>query len=137
MNSPIPEKIGRFEITKVLGQGGMGVVYLGRDSGTEREVAVKTVKVDAPEDVKQRLRVEGKAGKLDHENIVTVYETGQWNGDVPYIAMQFVPGDSLDKLVGARASLDVVGKVGHYPSGLRRAGLCTFERGGASRHQAR
>ena len=111
MSSPIPEKIGRFEITKVLGQGGMGVVYLGRDPGTEREVAVKTVKVDAPEDIKKRLRIEGTAGRLDHENIVTVYETGEWNGDVPYIAMQFVAGQSLDKLIGSREQLTLLEKL--------------------------
>ena len=89
----------------------MGVVYLGRDPGMERQVAVKTVKTGADEDSKNRLRIEGRAGKLDHENIVTVFETGQWNDNLPYIAMEFILGDPLDKLATSDRQLTLIEKL--------------------------
>jgi serine/threonine-protein kinase len=89
----------------------MGVVYLGHDPDMERSVAVKTLKPDAPDEIKQRFAIEGKAGKLQNDNIVTIYETGHWNGDVPYIAMEYIDGEPLDHLVASRQNLPLIEKL--------------------------
>lgn len=102
MPEPLPERIGKYPITRVLGEGGMGIVFLGRDPGTDRDVAVKTIKADLPDAIKDEIRPrferEGRVGRLQHDNLVTIYETGEWDGGRPYIAMEFIDGEALDKL---------------------------------------
>jgi serine/threonine-protein kinase len=94
------EKLGKFEIKKVLGHGAMGEVYLGLDPGIGREVAIKTILPSAAqgEDAKARFEREAKAaGVLNHPNLVTIYEFGEDQG-VLYIAMEFVKGHDLEEL---------------------------------------
>ena len=96
-------KLGKFEIKEQLGQGGMGVVYRAWDSRMERWVALKTI---APEkatraDFMKRFRKEAlSAGRLDHPNIVTVYEFDEQD-DVCYIAMQYLEGSDLESLLSS------------------------------------
>ncbi len=96
--------IGKFEIVRLLGQGAMGEVYLGRDPGIGREVAIKTIRpaligLDAGGDVRDRFAREAKAaGLLHHPNVVTVFEFGT-DGDLLYLVMEFVPGDDLSTLM--------------------------------------
>ena len=96
--------IGKFEIIRLLGQGAMGEVYLGRDPGIGREVAIKTIRpaligLDAGGDVRDRFAREAKAaGLLHHPNVVTVFEFGT-DGDLLYLVMEYVPGDDLGTLM--------------------------------------
>jgi eukaryotic-like serine/threonine-protein kinase len=103
MTPRLGSKLGRFEITGVLGEGAMGTVFLAHDPQIERPVAVKTLRQDAggsqAQEVASRFLKEAKiAGRLQHPNIVTVYEAGQDQG-VDFIAMEYVDGDPLNKLM--------------------------------------
>ncbi len=76
----LPQKIGKYEILDVIGRGGMGVVYSARDPVIDRIVAIKTIRFDndCDDDQLGRLRMEARsAGKLQHPNIVTVYDFGE------------------------------------------------------------
>ncbi|HXE38101.1 MAG TPA: serine/threonine-protein kinase [Azonexus sp.] len=93
--------LGRYQLEKELGKGAMGVVYQGRDPKINRVVAIKTMALaqefDADElaDVKQRFFREAEtAGRLNHPNIVTMYDAGEEH-DLAYIAMEFLKGRDL------------------------------------------
>ncbi|CAG0938921.1 eukaryotic-like serine/threonine-protein kinase [Gallionellaceae bacterium] len=93
--------LGRYEIEKELGKGAMGVVYLGKDPKIGRVVAIKTMALsqefdeDELEDVKARFFREAEsAGRLNHPNIVTMYDAGEEH-DLAYIAMEFLKGKDL------------------------------------------
>jgi len=95
------QKLGKFEISRVLGNGAMGEVYLGVDPSIGREVAIKTILPAAAQggDAKERFAREARAaGVLNHPNLVTIYEFGEDQG-VLYIAMEFVRGHDLDELL--------------------------------------
>ncbi len=105
-----PRRIGRYEIVGELGRGAMGVVHKGFDPTIGRTVAIKTVLASsANEDLLKRFRREAQAaGVLSHPNIVTIYDAGEDQG-IFYIAMEFVVGDTLEKLIAAGPmALDVV-----------------------------
>jgi serine/threonine protein kinase/Tol biopolymer transport system component len=93
--------ISHYRIGEQLGQGGMGVVWKARDTALDRYVAFKVLssaKMSDPE-YKRRFVQEAKAASaLNHPNIITVYEIGQAEG-VDFIAMEFVPGKTLDQLI--------------------------------------
>jgi len=93
--------LGRYEIQKELGKGAMGVVYLGKDPKIGRVVAIKTLSLgqefeaDELEDVKARFFREAEsAGRLNHPNIVTMYDAGEEH-DLVFIAMEFIKGKDL------------------------------------------
>ena len=88
-------------MTGRIGRGGMGMVYRGLDEALEREVAVKTLTIEGTldEESRQRFEIEAKAAaKLQHPNIITVFELGEDRG-VPFIAMEMLPGVDLESLV--------------------------------------
>jgi serine/threonine protein kinase len=94
-------RIGRYIITGRIGQGGMGMVYRGLDESLEREVAVKTLTTEGAfeADSRRRFAVEAKAAaRLQHPNIVIVYELGEDRG-LPFIAMELLPGTDLEALL--------------------------------------
>ncbi|HEY7242154.1 MAG TPA: serine/threonine-protein kinase [Burkholderiales bacterium] len=97
---PQIERIGKYQITEVVGRGAMGVVYKAFDPNIRRTVAIKTIRLDAAEDdrtsaVLTRFRNEAQAaGRLSHPGIVGVYEYGEDEG-LAYIAMEFIQGNSL------------------------------------------
>lgn len=99
-------RIGRYQISGEIGRGGMGVVYRGEDKLIGREVAIKTLTEATPE-LRERFYVEAKSGILNHPNIVTVYELGEHDGN-PFIAMEFLPGESLEKILRQRVRLPVL-----------------------------
>ena len=108
------KKLGKFEIIEKVGQGAMGVVYKARDPFIDRIVALKTVTTGIAENpnLLKRFYSEARsAGSLRHPNIVTIYELGH-EGDTPFIAMQFLNGESLDKLIDRTPSLPLSPKVG-------------------------
>jgi serine/threonine protein kinase len=93
-----PEKIGRYQIIERVGRGGMGVLYRGLDPVLDREVAIKLMLMDFSEDDEQMrprfYREARAAAKLQHRNIVTVFEFAE-EGTTPYIVMEFLRGTSL------------------------------------------
>jgi serine/threonine-protein kinase len=94
-------RIGRYAVVGRIGQGGMGMVYRGLDETLDREVAVKTLTVEGTldDESRQRFEIEAKAAaRLQHSNIVTVYELGEDRG-VPFIAMELLPGTDLESLI--------------------------------------
>ena len=93
--------LGRYEIEKELGKGAMGIVYLGKDPRINRVAAIKTMALtqefeeDELDEVKSRFFREAEsAGKLQHPNIVTIYDVGEEH-DLAYIAMEFLEGQDL------------------------------------------
>jgi len=94
-----PTKIGRYEIIERVGRGGMGAVYLGRDPVLDREVAIKVMSADfaADEGSRPRFYREARAAaKLQHRNIVTIFEFGE-EDETPFIVMEFLRGLDLAK----------------------------------------
>jgi serine/threonine-protein kinase len=112
-------RIGRYLVTGRIGRGGMGMVYRGRDETLDREVAVKTLTAEGsfePES-RRRFEIEAKAAaRLQHPNILTVFELGEDRG-VPFIAMELLPGADLESLMrggeqlGLREKLEAVTQV--------------------------
>ena len=95
------EKIGKFEILKLIGQGAMGEVFLGRDPGLDRTVAVKTIRLATGfgDEATARFEREARAaGGMNHPNVATVFEFGVDEG-LHYMAMEFVEGEDLDELI--------------------------------------
>jgi len=93
--------LGPYEICSPLGAGGMGEVYKARDPRLGRFVALKILLEQRPDDADQRRRFQQEAraaSALNHPGIVTVYDVGSEHG-IDYIAMEFVEGKTLDKLI--------------------------------------
>ncbi len=93
----LPERVGRYRITGVLGQGGMGVVYRAEQPDPRRTVAVKVMRSAlASEELLARFRREAESlGRLDHPGIARVIEAGSWStetGELPFLAMELVDG---------------------------------------------
>jgi serine/threonine-protein kinase len=110
--SSTPQFLGRYQLLEELGRGAMGVVYRGIDPAINRPVALKTVRLDlaAPpaekEELRSRLLREAQAaGQLSHPNIVTIYDVGS-QGDVHYIAMEFLKGYTLERAVAKKMTLN-------------------------------
>jgi serine/threonine-protein kinase len=94
------KKLGRYDLVRVLGKGSMGLVYEGRDPNLDRRVAIKTIKVEnlSAEEAAEyevRFRTEARsAGRLQHPNIVSVYDSDR-DVDIAYLVMEFIQGDDL------------------------------------------
>lgn len=84
----------------------MGVVYRGEDRLIGRRVAIKTLTEVTPE-LRERFYIEARSGILSHQNIVTVYEVGEHEGN-PFIAMEFIEGDSLEMVLRLRKRLPLL-----------------------------
>lgn len=109
------QQIGRYEILEEIGRGAMGVVFKGRDPLIGRAVAVKTITSGVAEsvDLLERFYREARAaGGLQHPNIVTIYEMAE-SGGSPFIAMEYLEGESLEKLVARKAALPLATKVSY------------------------
>lgn len=97
-STTIPKFIGDYEIKRVLGRGGMGVVYLAHQRSLKRDVALKMVLEGqhASDNLRDRFKAEARAvAKLQHQRIVQVFEVGEHEG-MPYFSLEFVEGPSLD-----------------------------------------
>ncbi|MFV1983191.1 MAG: CHASE2 domain-containing protein [Thiohalomonadales bacterium] len=106
--------LGRYLVDKEIGRGAMGLVYLGSDPKIGRTVAIKTMSLGSEfegaqlKDVKDRFFREAEtAGRLNHPNIVTIYDVGE-DQELAYIAMDFLKGDNLLAYCKADTLLPVV-----------------------------
>jgi len=104
-------QLGRYEVLGELGQGAMGVVYKAKDPLIDRVVAIKTINLglalDEKEEYEGRFYQEAKAaGRLNHPNIVTIYDVGK-SADVAYIAMEFLEGRELRDIMNDGGKLPV------------------------------
>ena len=98
---------GRYALEKELGRGGMGVVYLARDSQLERPVALKFLGslVDSSEEFRERFVREARtAARISHPNIISIYDISASVGKA-YIAMEYIDGPSLHKLLSQRGKM--------------------------------
>ncbi|MBK8724641.1 MAG: serine/threonine protein kinase [Holophagaceae bacterium] len=104
--------IGRYQIHKLLGQGGMGMVFLAEDPLLKRRVAIKVVKAEGGVEVAQALdrfkREAEISAQLNHPNVVTIHDVGEEPGLGPFMAMEYVDGKTLDSLIEGKA-LDLEG----------------------------
>ena len=111
--TPDIARIGKYDVIEVLGRGGMGVVYRAVDQQIGREVAIKTLTqgVAGDREMLARFYEEGrKTGRLNHAHIVTVYDLGEDNG-IPYIVMERVEGDPLDKIIARDMPLSMMDRL--------------------------
>src|SRR5687767_4817905 len=101
-------RLGPYEITSMLGAGGMGEVYRARDTRLHREVAIKVLpsNLAGRDDLKQRFEREARAiSSLHHPHICSLHDIGQQNG-ISYLVMEFLTGESLHKRL-ARGPLPI------------------------------
>jgi serine/threonine protein kinase len=106
-------KLGRYDIIRVLGKGAMGLVYEARDPNLNRRVAIKTIKVEnlseeAAAEYEARFKTEAhSAARLQHPNIVSVYDSDR-HGDMAFLVMEFIQGEDLKHHLdaGKRFSLE-------------------------------
>jgi eukaryotic-like serine/threonine-protein kinase len=99
--------IGRYEILGQIGTGGFGTVYRARDPELERDIALKVLStklLESESDRKRFLKEARVAAALSHPNIVVIHELGT-AGDLPYIAMEYLPGSDLRALIRERQPL--------------------------------
>src|SRR5215467_6474142 len=96
------QTLGRYRVVKELGRGAMGRVFLAHDPEIDRSLAIKTIQIfsSLPESerlqARQRfLREARSTGRLSHPGIVTLFDVGEAEG-VPYLAMEYVEGKTLD-----------------------------------------
>jgi serine/threonine protein kinase len=114
MSEPIPEKIGKYPVTRELGRGATSVVYLGRDPFANREVAIKVVRSQqGPQDTdlqrrfrKVFLNEAALVGKLFHPHILAIYDAVS-EPDLSYIVMEYVSGDTLERFCDVARLLPV------------------------------
>jgi eukaryotic-like serine/threonine-protein kinase len=120
--APESERLGRYHLEREIGRGAMGTVYLGRDTAINRMVAIKAIPLAAEfsdaELVEARsrfFREAETAGRLNHPNIVTIYDVGEERG-LAYIAMEYLKGRHLsdyaksNNLLEPRKVLEIVGR---------------------------
>lgn len=121
----IPSRIGNYEVLRQIASGGMGSVYLGRDPELDRQVAIKVIREEIhDQEVLDRFFREARAAAaLRHPNIITIYSSGLQEHQ-PYMAMEFVDGDSLADIIKQRRQLSLSVKVSYLEqicSGLQFA----------------
>jgi len=117
--------IEQYEIVRKLGAGGSGVVYLANDTSLQRPVVLKILRTGALSAEQLRttiLREARLASAIEHPNVCAIYEVGE-TGDEGYIVMQYVPGQSLERLIaGGPAMLQLVLSIGiQIADGLQAA----------------
>ena len=106
----VPSVIGRYQVREHLGQGGMGALYLALDPAIDRLVALKLLRIDSEEMRARFLREARSVGRLQHPHIVTIYDVGE-HEDQPFIAMEYIKGETLAEMVRRRAPLSLARKI--------------------------
>ena len=99
--APPGTRVGQYEIIRAIGSGGMGQVYLARDTHLGRRVALKFLMAH-DDSVSQRFLREAQAtASFSHENIVTIYEVGEYQGH-PFMALEYIEGETLHTWLAER-----------------------------------
>ena len=119
---PESERLGRYQLEREIGRGAMGVVYLGRDTAINRMVAIKAIPLASEFSDAELIEARSRffreaetAGRLNHPNIVTIYDVGEERG-LAYIAMEYLKGRHLsdytksDSLMEPRKVLQVIAR---------------------------
>jgi serine/threonine-protein kinase len=127
---PWPTRFGNYELIEEIGSGGMGVVYLARQSDLQREVAIKMILPSrlASESDRARFFDEARAAaQLEHPGIVPVYDVGEFQGH-PYFTMQYVRGQTLSSQMASgtlpiRQSVRIVSQVARAIDFAHRQGI--------------
>ncbi|HKR27809.1 MAG TPA: protein kinase [Acidobacteriaceae bacterium] len=112
---PSLRRIGKYEVIDVLGQGGMGIVFRAHDPAIGRTVAIKMLRQTEPGGGTGQIdrffsREMKSTGSLHHKNIVTVYDSGEQDGN-PYLVMEYLEGDAISKLIAERRPIPLVEKL--------------------------
>jgi hypothetical protein len=137
-----PKAIGKYSIVRTLGRGAMGMVYEGFDPVIERKVAIKTILADyldaaEMEDATARFKREAQAGgRLQHPNIVGVYEYGG-DGAMAFIVMEVRGGPGAEEAARHRQALRADRDLRAHEAAAGRARLLAQGGRGPPRHQAR
>ena len=137
--APRSTALGGYRIVKLLGEGGMGAVYHARDDKLDRDVALKTMKPELaaqPEAVERFLREARAAAKVEHDNVVPIWQIGEDNG-TPFIAMPLLEGAVARPLAETRAGSAAGRRAEGRARDGRRAGRGARARTRSPRHQAR
>ena len=111
-DAPATERLGRYHLEKEIGRGAMGIVYLGKDSAINRLVAIKAIPLasefsdaELVEAWSRFFREAETAGRLNHPNIVTIYDVGEERG-LAYIAMEYLKGRHLSDYAKSNSLLE-------------------------------
>ena len=100
-DAPLPERVGRYRVRALLGEGGMGRVLLAHDPDLDRSVALKLMSPGQPRNRARVLREARAAARLSHQHIATIHDVGTADG-LDYIAMEYVEGTTLREHLGGR-----------------------------------
>jgi serine/threonine-protein kinase len=129
---PVPPntRIGRYQIDRLIGKGGMGEVYLAQDTSLKRDVAIKLLPSDRTQDREWMRRFEREAhtaSQLNHPNILTIHEIGAEDG-YRFIVSEYIRGESLRQRLarvhmGLQEMLDVAMQVGSALAAAHQAGI--------------
>ena len=132
------ERIAHYEIVRQIGEGGMGEVYLARDTRLNRKVALKVLPANLTDDDARLRRFKQEAqtaSALNHPNIITIYEIGDAGG-IHFIATEFVEGETLRQKMSA-SNLSVKAKFRHHCANGFGARRRSCKQHHSPRHQAR
>jgi serine/threonine-protein kinase len=130
MAIPAGTRFDRYEIISPLGSGGMGEVYLARDTRLERKIALKLLTVEFTKDSHRLSRFEQEAkaaSALNHPNIITIHEIGESNSR-HFIATEFIDGRTLRQIVGdgklsALATIEIATQIASALVAAHEAGI--------------
>lgn len=108
------QTFGKYRVIRELGKGAMGIVYLAFDPDLQRQVAVKTISatstIEDPNTRERFVREARSAGRLRHQNIITIYDFGK-EEDQLYLAMEFLDGKDLDAIIAEGQRIDIKDKL--------------------------
>ena len=112
----VGQKLASFEVEKVIGRGGMGVVYLARDTKLDRSVAIKSLPSGllSSSTAKSRFKREAKVlASLNHPNIAVIYDIIEHDAGLAYLILEYVPGETLaERIAGEPLKLEDVFSIG-------------------------
>ncbi|MHC4147321.1 MAG: serine/threonine-protein kinase, partial [Planctomycetota bacterium] len=101
----VGQKVGSFEMVQMIGRGGMGVVYLARDTKLDRSVAIKSMPVELQADATARMRFRREAkllASLNHPNIAVIHDIIEQDDDSGYLVLEYIPGQALTERIAQK-----------------------------------
>ncbi len=120
--------VGHYELIRLLGEGGMGAVYLARDNRLGRRVAIKFLHTNDEHQTRRFILEARMTARCGHENIVVIYEADEFQG-APYMVLEFLKGSSLQDMLQEKRGPMPVGRVAELMVPVLRALTCAHEAG--------